>query len=173
VLGAPFIGQGMERGGREAGGQAAAGGASSKRQLLEGEATRRPFDEGEMKRRGRHVCSLTRGRRGRLVRRPESGSAVVPSWSWKTSRVGRSWATKARRLGRTGPQPAGVCARWVGRRGIEKKKKRNAMTDRAEMVFQAENKEERNLCAKLIFEFLFKDFDSKQRVLNIFKPILN
>jgi hypothetical protein len=50
----------MERGGREAGGQAAAGGASSKRRLLEGEATRRPFDEGEMKRRGRHVCSLTR-----------------------------------------------------------------------------------------------------------------
>jgi hypothetical protein len=47
------------------------------------------------------------------------------------------------------------------------------MTDRAEMVFQAENKEERNWAAKLIFEFLFKDFDSKQRVLNIFKPNLN
>jgi hypothetical protein len=41
------------------------------------------------------------------------------------------------------------------------------------MVSQAENKEERNWAAKLIFEFLFKDFDSKQRVLNIFKPNLN
>jgi hypothetical protein len=124
VLGAPFIGRGMERGGREAGGQAVAGGASSKRRLLEGEATRRPFDEGEMKRRGRHVCSLTRRRRRHLVRRPESGSAVVPGWRWKTARVGRSWATKARRLGRTGPRPAGVWARWVGRRGIEKKKRK-------------------------------------------------
>jgi hypothetical protein len=74
--------------------------------------------------------------------------------------VGQSWATKARRLGRTGPRPAGVWARWVGQRGIEKKKGK-AMTDRAEMVFQAENKEERNWAAKLIFEFLFKDFDSK------------
>jgi hypothetical protein len=89
VLGAPFIGRGMERGGREAGGQAAAGGASSKHRLLKGEATRRPFDEGEMRRRGRHVYSQTRGWRGRLVRRPESGSAAVPGWRWKTARVGR------------------------------------------------------------------------------------
>jgi hypothetical protein len=44
----PFIGRGMERSGREAGSQAAADGASSNRRLLEGEATRRPFDEVEM-----------------------------------------------------------------------------------------------------------------------------
>jgi hypothetical protein len=84
----------MERGGREAGGQAAAGGASSKRRLLEGEAMRRPFDEGEMKRRGRHVCSLTRGRRGRLVRRPElghKGQETGPDWaatSWGLGQMG-------------------------------------------------------------------------------------
>jgi hypothetical protein len=38
----------------------------------------------------------------------------------------------------------------VGRRGIEKKKGK-AMTDRAEMVSQAENKEERNWAEKINF----------------------
>jgi hypothetical protein len=39
----------MERSGREAGGQAAAGSASSYHRLLEGVAMRWPFDVGDMK----------------------------------------------------------------------------------------------------------------------------
>jgi hypothetical protein len=48
----------MEGRGREAGGQAAAGGAPLTRQLREEETTGWPFDEGEKKRRRRRVGSL-------------------------------------------------------------------------------------------------------------------
>jgi hypothetical protein len=58
VLGAPFIGREMEGRGREAGGQAAAGGAPLTRQLREEETTGWPFDEREKKRRRRRVGSL-------------------------------------------------------------------------------------------------------------------
>jgi hypothetical protein len=54
----PFIGWGMERSGREASGQVVAGGAPLTRWLLEDEATRRAFDEGEVKGRQRHVGSF-------------------------------------------------------------------------------------------------------------------
>jgi hypothetical protein len=43
----------------------------------------------------------------------------------------------------------------VGRRGIEKKKGK-AMTDRAEMVSQAENKEERNWAEKINFRIFIQ-----------------
>jgi hypothetical protein len=62
VLGEPFIGRGMELSGWEAGGQVAASGAPSNRWLLEGEATRRPFDEGEMKMVAQHFGSASTGR---------------------------------------------------------------------------------------------------------------
>jgi hypothetical protein len=88
--------------------------------------------------------------RARMAGPTDHRGLTVAGWRWKTARVGRSWATKARRLGRTGPRPARVWARWVGRRGIEKKKGK-AMTDRAEMVSQAENKEEKNWAEKINF----------------------
>jgi hypothetical protein len=65
VLGAPFIGRGIERSGREAGGQAAASGAPSKLGLVEEEATRRPFDEGEMK-------------------RVDGATLLFPTWCWRS-----------------------------------------------------------------------------------------
>jgi hypothetical protein len=48
VLGVPFLGRGMEWSRREVGGQAVAGGAPLTRRLLEEEATRWSFDDGEM-----------------------------------------------------------------------------------------------------------------------------
>jgi hypothetical protein len=60
VLWVPFIGWHGEWRGWEVGGQVAASGVPLGRRLLVEEAMRWPFDEGEMKRKRRHIISATR-----------------------------------------------------------------------------------------------------------------